>query len=200
MTEPSRPRCSYVGRETNTQQIYVIDNTLCVFQPQNIAGLGAPSEQSGYRRVHALVAEIPQKGVPRPQGQKTKGATFYRRRTICTGKNSIYDFVRGAISTNSNEVPITSGVGFAGNRDSLSGRGRFSHVDLNSGGSQPVEGRRDQLSAASPSRSRIYHCEKLVIHNPTTAERCRRLRTSSASSVRLIFMDAVRGKSLSQIT
>src|SRR5207244_13569049 len=65
--------------------------------------------------------------------------------------------------------------------------------------SQALEGRSNQLATAPATRSRIDHGQTAVAHSSITVlSGSRLLPISSAKIARLIFMDAVRGKSLSQ--
>src|SRR5207245_9223909 len=76
----------------------------------------------------------------------------------------------------------------------------FDRPNLDAVGTHPLQGCSDQLATAAATRSWIDHGQKAVAHNSITVlSGSRLLPISSAKIARLIFMDAVRGKSLSQI-
>src|SRR5271166_6688659 len=74
----------------------------------------------------------------------------------------------------------------------------FDRIQFDSARSQTIKRLGNEPATAPSAGSRIHNSEKVapVGHSSTTAARPRVVRTSSASKLRLIFIDAVRGKSL----
>src|ERR1700722_12553079 len=113
------------------------------------------------------------------------------------GKKSIDDLVRRAVSADRDKLAISAGVAIPRQVRTLAWASGVDHIQFDSSRPQTFQRLGNQLATASSARSRIHHGEKSAraTHSSTTAARPRILRTSSASWLRLIFMDAVRGKS-----
>src|SRR5579863_7352544 len=170
-------------------------NSFRVPQSQNITRLRPSCEQCLDCMFNPAIAELPQERVAGSQGKKSQ-----RRRIVrfSPRKQSVHDLIRCPITSNGNKFSITAGVGVPHQVCPLARTARFDHIELDSPRSQPIQRLCNELATPPSTRRRIHHGEERarVDHSSTTAARPRALRTSSASSVRLIFMEAVRGKSL----
>src|SRR5581483_10842447 len=195
-----RAHGSHIGSETETQKVDVIESALLMFQAQHIARLLSTRDERIQRCIQTLLTEIAKKGVPRSERQKTqRRPVVLRHRKMLAAENPVYDLIGGAVAAHGDKLAAASRVGFPSNGYAVPGRGGFFRVDLDSRGPQLIKHGAHQLTAAPAPGRRIYYREVRVVHNSTTSDRFRRRRTSSANSERLIFMEAVRGKSLSQI-
>src|SRR6185437_3895303 len=145
------------------------------------------------------LAEIAKKGIARAQGKKAESWPLAAFRL---GEESIDDLVGGAVAADRQEIALAAGVGLAGDGTGVPGAAGFRQFQFDAAGAQPAQGFVYQFAAAPPTRGPVYHCQKAPAHKGTTAEsRSGRSRPiSSASAVRLIFSDAVRGKSRSHST
>src|SRR5262244_2866434 len=75
---PSSHGCD-ICSEADAQKIDVVDDTLLVFETQNVAGLTAAGQQGVECGFDALLAEIAQKGIACSEGQKSKCRPFLRQ-------------------------------------------------------------------------------------------------------------------------
>src|SRR5229473_2224502 len=148
---------------------------------------------------HTLVAKIPQEGIPCSQRQKPQRRTLTQARFW---KKSIHHFVGSPVPADRDELSLTLRVGLARNPRGIEGALRLGNVDRNPARSQPLQRRLQQFTAAPTACRRIHDSQirPRLGHSPTTAPRSTVLPNSSASTCLLIFIDAVRGKSFSQIT
>lgn len=114
-------------------------------------------------------------------------------------KKAVHNLVGSSIPTDRDKTAITTSVTRAGDFGSLAGTGGFSDVDVESARAQAFEDRSHEFAAAPTTGSGIDYCEISLVHSATMASRpMPTFPISSARTVRLIFMEAVRGKSRSQ--
>src|SRR5262249_7610330 len=97
------------------------------------------------------------------------------------------------------EFSIALLPGFSGNPRRISRPAAFSNLHSHFSGLQTLESGSNQASALTASSGRIDDSKKSFVHRRITFDRSTVLPISSANSLRLIFMEAVRGKSLDQI-
>lgn len=115
-----------------------------------------------------------------------------------SGKQAVDDFVRRAVPANGDEATVSSGVGVPCQLGGVAWRSALRCLQLNTGGTQAINGWSEKFATAASTRRGIDNRKITIDHSSTTAEeRSSFLPISSASSVRLIFIEAVRGKSLS---
>jgi len=116
-------------------------------------------------------------------------------------KESIYDLVRGAVPAPCNELPTALLVALAREPCRIARRGRVNSIHLQSGGPKLFQSFVRELSALASTRRAVHDCQHPpIFHNGCTALRSSTLRICSANSARLIFIEAVRGKSFSHTT
>ena len=161
-------------------------------QAQHIARQGAPRHQRFHRVGYAAVGEFPQERIPRTQGKKCQGG---RLAAFRLRKKTIHDLVGGAVAADRDELPVAATVGGPRQFRGLAWSPGLGDLELDPSRAQPLQRRPHQLAAASTPGRRIDHCEIGRLHSATTAARLELLLISPASAARLIFMDAVRGKS-----
>ena len=77
----------------------------------------------------------------------------------------------------------------------FTGSARFTHFEVQARGAQPIERRRSKFAATSAAGCRIHDREIALVHTTTIAPRSSPVPICSASTARLIFIEAVRGKS-----
>ena len=172
------------------------------------------------------MAEIAQEGIAcaerqKPQPRSVTSESFW--------VEAVHHFIRSTVATDGDEVPYATPIRFT--RDSLciSWTTGFGDFNFKAAGSQPIQGRSEQLAALSAARRRIHNGQVGSRHDPPRwnplaaipfSDKClieptlRRtvlvqqfinasrfvvFAISSAKACRLIFIDAVRGKSFSQI-
>ncbi len=87
------------------------------------------------------------------------------------GKESVDDFVRGAVTPDGDEFAVSARVGVAGNLSRLLRRTGLNDVQFYAARSQAVERRTHQLAAAAPASRGIDHSEKASAHKETTDAR-----------------------------
>src|SRR5205807_4128033 len=78
--KPPRPQGRHVRGKSHAQQINVVDHSPAVPQSQHVTRVPLSRNQRLDRVLHSSVAEIPQKRIPRPQGQETERRRFARTR------------------------------------------------------------------------------------------------------------------------
>ena len=180
-----------------------MDDTASMTQAEDITSTATPGENGFDCILYATITEVAKKGISGTERQKCKTRMIF---SGCLRKQAVHNFKGCAIPPNSDEAADAPLVGGSREFGCLSGGTRGGYVDLNSSRFQAIERRSQQLTAAPASRGRINNGEIVLPHDDwsrvlytvTIADRCADFRISSASTWRLIFMEAVRGKSLSQ--
>src|SRR5258708_1938766 len=149
--------------------------------------------------LHTPVAKIPEEEIPCPEGEEPQRG---RPAGIRLREKPVHHFVGSTVPADRDELSLTLRVGLARNPRGIACALRLRHLNRNSARSQPLQRRTQHLAAAPAARRRIHdgQIRPQLIHSFTTAPRSTVLPNSSASACRLIFIDAVRGKSSSQIT
>lgn len=104
----------------------------------------------------AFVTELAEKRVSRPQRKEGEGWTLSGGGLR---KQSVNDFVRRAVSADSNEVAYTALVGLARDFGGLPGRGSGSHIHFDAAGSKAFERGSEEFAPLTAASSRIYDCE-----------------------------------------
>src|SRR5450755_813137 len=163
-----------------------------MLEAQNVTGPGATGQQRFHRMLDAAVGEFAQERIARAQRKKRQ-----RRRLAGFGlrEKTVHNLERSTVAANRDKSPVAANIGSPRQFRGFALSGGLRDFQLNSPGSQAFERGLYQLAAASATGGRIHHREIGGFHNATTAARPALLRISSARAVRLIFMDAVRGKS-----
>src|SRR5437588_1168898 len=89
VAEATRTQSRHICREADTEQIHVMNHTSAVTQAHDVTS-AAPLRDYRFNCVlDTAIAEVPQKRVPRAQGQKCQGWALSPR---CFGKKSIDHF------------------------------------------------------------------------------------------------------------
>jgi hypothetical protein len=104
---------------------------------------------------NAPVAEVSQKRIPRAERQETQS---WRSIGCRLWKESVDDLVRRTVTADRDKVPDAASVSFAGNCGCLTSRSGFGCLDLNSAGTQAIEGGTKQLPGLSAPGSRVHYC------------------------------------------
>ena len=115
------------------------------------------------------------------------------------GKKPVHYFVRGTIATDRQKTPASSSIVFTRKLYGLARLRRLDNFELQSTCTQTLERWPDQPATAPASGRWIHHRQVSLVHSWRMDARSAVLPISSARTVRLIFKEAVRGKSLSQI-
>ena len=118
---------------------------------------------------------------------------------MSSDEQAVRDLVGSSVAAHSDKSTIAAAIIFARKLGGFAGLRGLHDFQSKAAGAQAFERRTNQLAAASAARSRIHHRHEGVVHSFTAAARSMVLPISSARTVRLIFNDAVRGKSRSQI-
>src|SRR5581483_4720495 len=127
----------------------------------------------------------------RPQREKSQSRALAGR---CCGKQAVYDFVGSTVAADRQESPVPLGVGFSRKLGCFCGAVRLSYFELESSRPQFPQRRLHQLATAAPTGGGIDDGKEFFLHSAlTAASRVRLPRICSASSARLIFIDAVLG-------
>src|SRR5208283_4895580 len=130
-------------------------------QAQQIHAALAAREQSFDGTFRALLREIAQEGVAGAEWQESQfnplGRSF-------APKNSIQDFVRGAVSANREKPAIALFVGFAGQLDGVAWLTGRDHVHVQPALPQARELRPGKLRRAPAARRWVYDGKKSVSH------------------------------------
>src|SRR5581483_5438414 len=185
----------HIRRKPNTEQIDVVQDTASVLQPHDIT----VPRTSGYQRFTSVVgaagAEVSQKRISCAEREKSQSWWLSALRLR---KQAVDDLVGSTVAADGEESSISGRIRLARQDDTFSrgmGKVRF---ESNTRRAQILHGRAGKLSRAPSARRRIDDCEPILFHSGVRAEsRLVRLRICWASSPRLIFSDAVRGKSRS---
>ena len=102
--------------------------------------------------IQSPVAEVPQEGIPRPQGQKSQGC---RLRFILLRKEAVDHLEAGPVSPYGQKAAVTAAVGFAAETGGLLGASGFHRLHRHALRPQPLQGRRGLPPAAPAAGSRI---------------------------------------------
>ena len=107
-----------------------------------------------------------------------------------------------AVAAHGYKAAVPVSISLSRNLYGVTGLAGLYGFDLYACAAQPFEDWPHHLAAATVARRRVYYSEVGGLrHSSTTAVwRSSLLRISSASAMRLILSEAVRGKSLSQKT
>src|SRR6185437_3123425 len=116
------------------------------------------------------------------------------------GKHAVHDFIAGAIASYGKKLPPAAGVGLARKTCSFAWTRRFRDIHFDAFTAKICDSSVSQLTAAAATGSGINDCEEWFGHSGTTLVRSICAPICSASTPRLIFREAVRGKSRSQTT
>src|SRR5438876_6372425 len=98
-------------------------------QAENIAPLRSPRDQSFHRIFDSPVIKMAQEGIA---GAEWKESERRLLSTLCHWENPVYDFVRGAVSADRNELAVAFAPGLAGDVGGLTGGWSFTGIDLQS--------------------------------------------------------------------
>ena len=145
--------------------------------------------------VRAAIGEIAKKRIPGSQGKKPKGCASIGERSR---EQAIYNFKARAIAPDRDKIAKSRGVCLMRQNRGFAGGARLAHLQREPRAAQTLQSLRGQFPAAAAAGRRIHDREIGFIHRETIAARSSCLPISSASTGRLIFMEAVRGKSWSQ--
>ena len=147
--------------------------------------------------------------MPVPSGRKAERGPALG---LCLGEYAVHNLVRRSVAPNREEIPVALRIGAAGERCCLARPARLRNFEIDADPPNAIERRGCELAAASAAGRRIHDGEEASRSRPqnlrrdallgdqrgTTASRPMAFRICSANSARLIFNDAVRGKSASQ--
>src|ERR1700735_720339 len=175
-----------------------MNHAAAVTQSQHVTGLGSLGNQRLDCVLHSAITEIAQKRIARPQGQESERGTIVRVRLR---KKAVDQLIGSSVPAHGDKFSATARVGLTDNSRRIGCGLGFRHLDRNSASSEPLQSRNQQLTGATTTSRRIHDGQIgfLPAHNATTTPRSTVFLTSSASCCRLTFIDAVRGKSFSQM-
>src|SRR5258706_109908 len=209
---------SNVSRKTHTQKIEGVDFPRGVRQPQEIDSASTSFEQRLHRSCCPVFCEIAQKRIACAKRQETKRDPLNRP---AFRKNSIENFVSGAIAADSKKSPVTLIVGFARKLQRMSLTGRNDDVDVQpllaqtpergpgkfrgaaatgggvNDGEKSVHGERAQIRNSNFQSTRSFLD---ILHKGRIADAQSSFASRSANTLRLILREAVLGKSSSNRT
>src|SRR5216683_2067683 len=156
-----------------------------------------PAGQDRFDRiVRPAFGEVAEERIPGPERKEPERGAPLRG---SSGEKPIHDFEARAVSSDGDEIAIAFGIGAVRERGGFAGSARCAHFDGEARGPEPVERRPSELPAASTSRRWIHDREVALVHKATIALRSSVLPICSARTARLIFIEAVSGKSWFQI-
>src|SRR5260370_6723752 len=209
---------SNVSRKTHTQKIEGVDFAGRVRQPQEIDSAGASFRQRLHRSCGSVFCEIAQKRIACAQRQETQRNSLNRP---AFRKDSIENFVSGAVATDGQKAPVTLIVGFARKLHRMARTRRGDDVDLQPFLSQTSKRRSREFRGATATGGGVNDGEKSVHGERAQIRNYNFLSTRSfldilpngriphaqssfsrrsANTLRLILREAVLGKSSSSRT
>ena len=151
-----RKRTDVCG-ETHAEKIERINLAACMCQANKIDRALAIREDGLQGRFHAVVCEVTQERIAGAQRQKTQRDTLLR---AAPGKNTVKDFVRGAVTTDGDEAPIALAISFAREIDGVARPGGSDNVDGDSPFAQTRQRRSRELRGAAATCSGIYDSQE----------------------------------------
>ena len=155
-----------IRRETNAGQINVVNRALFVRQTKNIAGPRTRRLKRLHRVLQAAVsrlrvAEVTQKRIARPQRKKAERWNlrgWIARRSLTIGKESVYDFVRSAVSANRDEFSIAASVSAARESRRLARGARLYGFNRETRIAQAFQRSANLIAATTAARGGINNC------------------------------------------
>src|SRR5581483_5826149 len=140
--------------------------------------------------------EISEEGIAGPKRKKSQrgSCTFDGLR-----ENAVDDFVGSPVPSDRDEFAITLLPSRLGEPGCIPRFSALFHINGHFRRPQTLQRGPNQFPALPASCRRIHDCQKGFAHKGSTAGRSIVFPMSSPNSFRLIFMEAVRGKSFCQI-
>src|SRR6266852_1307430 len=207
-----------IGGKTDAHKIEGVDFAGGVRQPQKVDGASAAIEQRLHRSRGSVLCKIAQEGIAGAQRQESQRNALNR---AASHKNSVKDFVGGAITANGKKTPVTLIVRFAGQLHRVALRCRSDDVDLQPVLAQARECRPREFRGAAATGGGVDDGEESIhleseqtrnssfrsaqsfpnwLHKGTIAAALSSFASRSARTLRLILRAVVRGKSSSSRT
>src|SRR6266436_3914376 len=150
---------SNVGGETNAQEIKRIDFAARVCQANQIHRTLTAFAQRLQRSLCAIFREITQEGIARTQRQKSKCDAL---NCGASRKNTVENFVSGAVAADGKKVPVALLVGLAGQLHRMPLNGRSNGVDFQSFLTQTCESRPSKFRGAAATGGGVDDGEETI--------------------------------------
>src|SRR5467141_300936 len=209
---------SHVNRKSNAQEIEGIDFAGGMCKAQKIDSPRAAFEKRLHRSRGSVLCKIAQEGIAGAQRQETQCDALDGG---ASRKHTVEDFVSGAITTDGKKAPVPLIVSLARQLHGVARTRRSDDVDLQSFLAQTRESRPGEFRGAAATGGGVDDGEETIhlerertrnadsrfrqsfpnrLHNGRIAAAPSSFARRSARTLRLIFNEAVRGKSSSSRT
>src|SRR6266849_5220981 len=188
---------SNVGRKTDAEQVDGIEHAAGVREAEQVARPTPAFDKSLCGLLGAALAKIAEERISGAEGKKAERDA---RALRGFGKQTVDDFMSGAVAADGDEFLIALRIGLARKRSGLAWSGAGDDVHTRAGLAELGDRSLSELAAAASARFGIHDGEEAVFHSRLTAEARSSRASCSARMLRLILREAVRGKSWFQRT